>query len=707
MYDYVEKDLSRRLLYLNTFTDSLGAEAHTGTSDGGYSVYHQTSDNDGRSGTAYFPYSGTNESTTNYASTGFNPFFEHYTGDGCTISFWQRINGNYWENRESITFAQREIGAKMYFTIGTDGYIRFNKGDGGNDPMYSNSQLYFDYVTPCSAVVKQQWQYITVTITDDFHIKYYVNGALQSDITVNGTDNYNLNGGLGEFIYSTDTTLYFGSYTPYWGTATLSLDNVSCYDKALTESEINALYISEAGGNIYENDLITPPERISGSITHLERYEGRDGVLYIPTCSADGDIRVYVDGVQTSDLSYVPAGSEIRLEYAGSSSVQQWRVITSDGTQYSENSTYTFTLSENTRVDVLLEVNVEIDTSALEAAIALANQYESENYSSESFAALKAAVNAGNTALASNSQLTVDNATQSILTAIYDLVPYLEFNLESVQGGTASASYDGLITAQTSCRFTPLFGTEIRLNAIAAKSYQFAGWYETKAHRILSTDMQYSFIISSNTDIRPLFDYYGSSVLTFSYGDGYIIKRIAKTPEEWGSISSIDKLCPAVPYHYGGRNGRWTYTNSEVLALLAAGESVNLTPTYNEYTPSVPQLPEITDGVPAINLIMNLDSSANVASYVMALSLPDGCEPVEKGIAFKKGAHDSFNPADFNLTLDNKTLTSKFDVTSESGIYIVNVKKFTSYAWAARAYVTYYDSEGILRAVYSDQINYE
>lgn len=704
MLSYIESDVTADRLYYNPFTESLGAEAHTGTQDGGYFVYHQTTENDGRSGTAYFPYSGTSEATTNYASTGSNPFAGTYSS-GFTIAFWQRINGNYWDNRESITFAQGDIAAKKYFTIGTDGYLRFNNGNGGSDASLSNAGIYFDYTTPCSAIVKQQWQYITVEVVNDLTLRYYVNGALKSDIAITGTDNYLLTGGLVNFLNSPDTVLYFGSYTPYWGTATLSLDNVSCFNRVLTNEEVAALYASEAGDGVFEDTFLTAPERVSGSITHLDRYDGRNGVLYIPTCSADGDIRVYVNGVQTSDLAHIDAGSEVRLEYGGDGTVAQWRVITGAGTQTSAESTYTFTLTENTRVDVQLAITVATDTDALTAAIALAKNYAKADFSEASFAALVSAVTAGNEALASTSQLTIDNATEAILTAINNLTPYLVFTLTSAEGGTVSATYDGLLTGQATGKFTPMFGTEIRLSAIAAKSYQFAGWYETKTHRILSTDAQYSFVISSNTDVKPLFDYYGSSVLTFTYGDGYIVKRIAKTPAAWAKVSSLASLCPAVPYHYGGTNGYWEYDNDAVLVQLAAGGNVALHPVYTEQGTAAPVVPVPEDEVPVLTLCFALDETADVGSFVMAIGLPEGCTVEEKGIAFKYGDAENFDPDAFLLTLDNKTVTSKFNTVSPNGTYVVNARRFSRYNWAARAYCTYYDSDGVLRVAYSDQVN--
>ncbi len=707
MLDYIESDSSAYRQYENTFTDSLGGDAHTGTSDGGYSVYHQTTDQFGRSGTAYFPYSGENESTTNYIATNVSPFSAVST-DGITVSFWQRINGNYWGNRESITFAQGAIGEKKYFTIGTDGYLRFNLGNGGSDATYTNAGIYFDYTTACAAVQKQQWQYITVEILDDSTLKYYVNGVLQATVDAMsvGTDNYMLNGGLMQFLRSADTKLYLGSYTPYWGTPTLSLDNVTCYSKALSDREVMALYAGETDGHIFEDTLASDPVKVSGSNTWLSTYDGHSGVLCIPTCSADGEIAVYINGTQTTNLSAIPENTIVEVRYTGDGTVKQWTVTHAEGTLTSTDTTYSFALTSDATVDVALKVTGLTDTEALEAAIALAKTYSKDDYSAASYAALVNAVADGNDALAAETQAEVDAAAAAILTAISDLVPYLTLTLTDAEGGAVSATYDGLLTGQATGTFMPLFGTEISLTAVAANGYTFAGWYETKSKRILSTEARYAFTISSNTDIIPLFDVSGGATLTFANDSGYVAGRVTKTTAQWATVTTIVPLCPAVPFHYGGTNGHWDYDNAAVLAALAAGEDVTVYAAYTEREVTEPALPVPTEGIPVLTLTLDVNNNSYVGSYIMALGVPDGCEIVEKGIAFKYSASDSFHPSSFDLTLDNKTTTSKFNTEEDSGTYVVNVRRFTNYSWAAKAYATYYDGEGVLRVAYSEQVNY-
>jgi hypothetical protein len=90
----------------------------------------------------------------------------------------------------------------------------------------------------------------------------------------------------------------------------------------------------------------------------------------------------------------------------------------------------------------------------------------------------------------------------------------------------------------------------------------------------------------------------------------------------------------------------------------------------------------------------------------MALSVPDGVEVEEIGIAFYRGDPDTFDPTDYKLTLNNKNLVSKFNGYKKSGNYTVDITNFSSkYNVAAVGYATYYDEDGNLKVAYSNQIN--
>ncbi len=437
-------------LYSNDFTDSLGAVPYTGNADKGNYVRHDTADNNGRTGTATFPWANSGGASSNYASTGESPFAASDSTDGFTVSYWQRINGNYWDNKESITFAQGETAECKYFTIGTDGYIRLNIGNGGTDGNYSSAGLYFDYETPCNRIVKQQWQFVTVDIIDDYNFRIYINGELVQTVTVTGTSQYQSAGGLMSFLTSSDTKLYFGSYTPYWGTCSLSLDNVQCFDGAMTDSQVYALYQKEIGGLSPEfttsfNYAI--PECSSGECVWLADFEDKHGVLYIPSASEYNDITLTVNGEVSDSTDNLSAGSTVTATYSGGKNVARWILRNADTDEViaaqSGGTSYSFSLEENCYIYCVLESTALPDYSAYDSAVALAEGIDEDDYSKASVSALTSLLEEfSDIKQASPSQATVDNATFDIITAVNSLVPYLKLDVTAV-GGSAEVLVNG------------------------------------------------------------------------------------------------------------------------------------------------------------------------------------------------------------------------------------------------------------------------
>ncbi len=700
------------LLYFNDFSSTLDGEAVTGHDDGGKSVKLDTDDNDGRTGTATFPYSANGSDKRNYVKTSKSPFASLDTSNGFTVSYYQRINGNYWGDTESVTFAQGDTGECKYFTLGTDGYIRFNNGNGGSDSTLSSAGLYFDYTTSNSAIVKQQWQFVTVSIIDDYNFVVYVNGVRTATVNVSGTSQYQTSGGLMNFLASGNTQLYLGSYTPYWGTCSLSLDNVRCFSHALSDAEAAALYRYESLQTAqpdFENGFDSSiPQQLSGSCAYVSSFGGRTGLLYIYENTANGgNIDFYVNGTKTNDVSSVPFGSTVRAVYTGAGSVSQWN-NTMVNPLYSETDSaqntneYTFTLSGNSALNAVI-TPADADKSALYAAAAIAAARDSELYTTESYAALTQVV-AAKEQLYSQilPQPIIDAATAEILTAISDLRPYLNLSV-AAENGTASVAFGS--TSGAAGDYVAVFGNTVTLTAQADSGYKFAGWYETDTKRIFSTDAQYGFVITSNTALQARFIPETSVQLILTNESGQIVDIIIKTAAEWAQVVDIGILLPEVPFKYGGTNGQWNYTAAEVYNLLSAGNDVVITPVYEELSVSLPSIPQAVNA-PVITLTYSYNSEDNRGSFIMAAGIPNGCQVEAIGTAFYYDLTQSFNPQDITLDLNNKMLTSKFDGIDETGIYITNISSFSRASeWAAVGYVSYYDNDGVLRTAYSNQIN--
>lgn len=701
------------LKYTNSFDNGLGGTAYTGNADNGYKVYNQTSDNNGRASTAYFPWSGTNAQTVNYVNTNTNPFYGCNKSRGFTISYWQRINGNYYSNTQSITFAKGSIDECKYFTIGTDGYVRFNNGNGGSDVSLSNSGLYFDYTSANSEIVNKKWQLVTFEIIDDFNFKVYIDGRLSKSVTIKGTENYNASGGLIDFITSRDTTMYLGSYTPYWGTCTLSLDNIKCFNTVLSSVDVNALYNYEVSNTIpvhnegFDTDI---PERVSGSCKWLSAYGGHEGVLYIPVNSADGDVTYYIDGNEVSSLDNIRYGDEISIEYSGIGRAIQWNCAVSNSDSYSSYSCggdrMTLTVTGNTLIDYIAEnaLTVQGDYSALLAAIETVKAYNAYDYSADSTNNLMSIVSESKYLLnGAYIQSEIDKSVTKILNAINDLVPYLNLKV-SAPNGSCSVTYNGE-TAFTSIH-SLLFGTDITLNAFADDGYEFVGWYDTVNNRYMSSLAEYTFKITGNINLKAVFVKQNSASLTFMNYSNWIQSTVTKTIEEWNILEKIDELLPEIPYRYGYSNGRWVYDNTEVLSALKTGQNVSVIAEYDKDDTSLPSPPKPDGDTPVIDLYYKLDADNNVGSFVMSAGVPQECKIESVGTAFYYKKAKEFDPTGFILNVNNKMLLSRFNTEETEDVYITNMNNFSAaYSWAVRGYITYYDDKSNLKTVYSNQIN--
>jgi len=339
----------------------------------------------------------------------------------------------------------------------------------------------------------------------------------------------------------------------------------------------------------------------------------------------------------------------------------------------------------------------DVDTSALTSAISLAESLESSRYSANSYTALVEAVNHSKELLSTAvTQQEIDNGVTSILTAVYDLEAYFDLRIVSPIGGTSSMVGD----------YTLLKGTSVSLTATADDGYVFVGWYDVVNNRYFSTSEEYNFILTANIHLKPVFVKLGSATLTFSTYSNWIQSIVTKTTEEWAGITDISTLLPDVPYRYGYSNGRWVYDNNEVLSKLMNGENVTLIPVYDESAKEFPTPKEPVDGKPILDLYYDYDSANRVGSFVMAAGIVQDINIVDIGVAFYNGRQESFDPNSFTLLLDNKTVCSRFNTDVIEDIYIVNIKNMTTrYNWCARGYVTYYDADGNLKTVYSNQIN--
>lgn len=344
------------------------------------------------------------------------------------------------------------------------------------------------------------------------------------------------------------------------------------------------------------------------------------------------------------------------------------------------------------------------DNSALLAVLSQIELCSKEDYSAETYDNLLATYNSYSDLKNQNvSQVEIDNAVYDLLTAIYNLEPYMNLDI-SAPNGSFTVSYDNQTNSDS--KHSLPFGTNISLSATPNEGYKFTGWYDVVNNLYFSKNSEYTFKLTSNVQLKALFVKSDSATLKFVSYSNWVKSIVTKTIDEWNTMTSIEALLPDVPYRYGYSNGRWVYDNEEVLSKLKAGQDVSLTPAYNKNDLSLPNPPLPNGDTPVLDLHYNFDDSENVASFVMATGFPENIKIETIAIAFYYGEAEVFDPTKFEVLVNNKMFISRFNTDEVGHIYISNMRELSlTHNWAVRGYVTYYDSNGNLKTVYSNQVN--
>ncbi len=343
------------------------------------------------------------------------------------------------------------------------------------------------------------------------------------------------------------------------------------------------------------------------------------------------------------------------------------------------------------------------DNSALLEALARIESYDGEDYTPQSYSALMTLYNQyAPIAESMSDQQDIDDAVYALLEAISDLKAYLKLKLSAnVENSGIGVEYGQVSGGEG--EYTAVFGDEITVTAPEIQGCVFGGWLETVSKRVLSDSDEFTFTISVNTSLEALYLGTDASILLFMTESGQIISFTEKTPSQWSQLGSLDDFIPSVPYRYGYTNGRWDIP-SNALSLLASGEQVSVYPEYDDVQSEIPSISHTSDEDIILELHFINDSQNSVGSFIMNSCIPYSKSVQSVGMLFYYKKPSVFNPASFDVNINNKMLVSQFDTLYED-IYITDMKRFTSkYNWAVRGYVNYYDN-GELKTVYSNQVN--
>ena len=349
--------------------------------------------------------------------------------------------------------------------------------------------------------------------------------------------------------------------------------------------------------------------------------------------------------------------------------------------------------------------NQKGDSSALQAALYFANKLDEKDYSEETFTPFKELIDECNAYNYDNLYLTqedIDEITTNILVSMYELKAYFKVNISSSNGSFTVNDEK----SNSNYKQSLLYGTTVTLNAVPNEGYIFVGWYDTVNNIYMSKKPEYTFKVSTNTDLKAVFIAEGSATLTFVNHSNWVAGTFTKSTAEWAEVTSINDLLPEVPFRFGYSNGRWVYYEQEVFSKLQAGEDVVIGAEYDEDDASFPT-PSVAKDKPVLELYYKYNEENTLGTFMMAAGFPENIKVESVGIAFYYKKADLFDPRDnFTLLLNNKMMIGRFNTEQLEDIYIINMHKMTStYNWAARGFVTYYDSNGNLVTEYSNQIN--
>ena len=437
----------------------------------------------------------------------------------------------------------------------------------------------------------------------------------------------------------------------------------------------------------YNNSTNKSPFFQSSDVKNITITEGVTSIApcLFYSCSAIYDIAIPNSVTSVGDNAFYACNSLVSIYYY--STQEKWNEM-----------------AIGTGNNCLFEANLFFgpDTEVLDYLLSIIDGYSPEDFSESTYNELMNRINSIPDDLTNLSQKQVDSIVENILDGMNDLDPYLEFEVNA-QNGSFTVQYDDESNVRN--ENSVLYGTSVTLTATPNEGYKFVGWYDTVNNLYFSKNSEYTFTVIANTYLKAVFVKNDSSTLTFTTYTNWVKSTVTKTLDEWKNMNSIAEFVPDVPYRYGYTNGRWVYDEADVLAKLQAGEDVSIVAEYDKKNVELPTPPTPVNNEPATELHYDFDEETSTGSFLLAVGLPEDCRVESMGILFYYDDAQTFDPTNFTLFITNKMMASRFNVGESNGVCISNIRNMSSdYNWVARGYVSYYEDDGSLVTLYSNQI---
>lgn len=437
----------------------------------------------------------------------------------------------------------------------------------------------------------------------------------------------------------------------------------------------------------YNNSTNKSPFFQSSDVKNITIAEGVTSIAscLFYSCTAIYDIAIPNSVTSVGDNAFYACNSLVSIYYY--STQEKWNEM-----------------GIGTGNDCLFEANLFFgpDTEVLDYLLSIIDGYSPEDFSESTYNELMNRINSIPDDLTNLSQKQVDSIVENILDGMNGLDPYLEFEVNA-PNGSFTVQYDDESNVRN--ENSVLYGTSVTLTATPNEGYKFVGWYDTVNNLYFSKNSEYTFTVIANTYLKAVFVKNDSSTLTFTTYTNWVKSTVTKTLDEWKNMNSIADFVPEVPYRYGYTNGRWVYDEADVLAKLQAGKNVSIVAEYDKKNVELPTPPTPVNNEPATELHYDFDEETSTGSFLLAVGLPEDCRVESMGILFYYDDAQTFDPTNFTLFITNKMMASRFNVGELNGVCISNIRNMSSdYNWVARGYVSYYEDDGSLVTLYSNQI---